>query len=184
VKFALMVLASFAVQWHTQPGVQYVVERKALVESWQGVVDTFEVVSTFTGPLDTIPAITGVNYYTGRAMSGIERSHVISTLYLDYAPDDVSYVDIKSANAWQGDTLCYIKTRMQSKFWVCAYSFKGGKPVAVECECAFDYNADGIVNLSDVVRFGTLYFEHVYTLIDFASFGEVYQKASKLNWRA
>jgi hypothetical protein len=176
MRLTLLLIASFVIQWHTQPGVQYVVERQVQT-AWQPV-------DTFTADYSTIPAITGVNYYTGRAMSGIERSHVISTLYLGYAPDDVSYVDIKSANVWQGDTLCYIKTRMQSRFWDCAYSFKGGKPVAVECECTFDFNADGIVNLSDVVRFGTLYFQHVYTLSDFASFGEVYGRASKLNWRS
>jgi hypothetical protein len=176
VKFALMVLASFAVQWQVQPGVQYVVERQA------GAV--YQPVDTFTGDYSTIPAITGANYYTGRAMSGIERSHVISTLYLDFAPGDLSTVDIRSANVWQGDTLCYVKTRMSCKWWHCAYTIKGGKIEAVECECTFDFNADGIVNLSDVVRFGTLYFEHVYTLSDFASFGEVYQRASKVNWRA
>jgi hypothetical protein len=183
MRLTLLLLASFVIQWTTQPGVQYVVERKALVESWQGVVDTFEVVNTFTGDYSTIPAITGVNYYTGRAVKGVERSTVISTLYLDFAPDDVSYVDIKSANVWNGDTLVYVKTRMQSKWWHCAYTMKGGKVQAVECACAFDYDGDGRVRLSDLVHFGTLYFGGVYNLSDFASFGEVYQRDSKLYWR-
>jgi hypothetical protein len=175
MRLTLLILASFVIQWQVQPGVQYVVERN--------VAGVYQPVDTFTGDYSTIPAITGVNYYTGRAMSGIERSHVISTLYLDYAPDDVSYVDIKSANVWNGDTLCYVKTRMQSKWWECAYSFKGGKPVAVECECTLDFNSSGKVELSDLIRFGTGYFVGAYNLSDFASFGEVYQRASKVNWR-
>jgi hypothetical protein len=175
-RFAGALLASFVIQWQVQPGVQYVVERK--------VSNTWAAIDTFSGPVDTIDALQGVNYYTGRAMSGIERSHVISTLYLDFAPDDVSTVDIKSANVIQGDTLCYVKTRMQSRFWTCAYTIKGGHIEAVECECEFDYNRSGKVELSDLVRFGAGYFAGVYNLSDFASFGEVYQRASKVNWRA
>jgi hypothetical protein len=175
MRLTLLILASFVIQWQVQPGVQYVVERK--------VSNTWAAIDTFSGPVDTIDALQGVNYYTGRAMSGIERSHVISTLYLDYAPGDLSTVDIKSANTWEGDTLVYVKTRMQSKWWHCAYSFEGGKPVAVECECELDYFHDGKVGLNDLVRFGSGY-GTVYNLSDFASFGEVYQRASKLNWRA
>jgi hypothetical protein len=176
MKFTILLLASFVIRWQVQPGVQYVVERN--------VAGVYQPVDTFTGEYSTIPAVEGVNYYRGCVYHGSACSEIISTLYLDFAPGDLSPVDIKSANVWQGDTLCYVKTRMQSRFWECAYNFKGGKPVAVECECTLDFNADGIVNLSDVVRFGTLYFEHVYTLSDFASFGEVYQRASRIEWRA
>jgi hypothetical protein len=230
MRLTLLILASFAIQWTTQPGVQYVVERRAdsvsfspviryavgdssgpyieipadLQEIFEGVAKEYKFillritpwqgssadmplwqpVDTFTGEFSTIPAITGVSYYAGRAVKGVVRSTVISTLYLDFAPDDVSTVDIKSANTWEGDTLVYVKTRMQSKWWHCAYSFKGGKPVAVECECEFDYNRSGKVELSDLVTFGAGYFAGAYNLSDFASFGEVYQKASKVNWRA
>jgi hypothetical protein len=176
MRLTLLILASFVIQWQVQPGVQYVVERQV------GAV--YQPVDTFTGDYSTIPAITGVNYYTGRAVKGVVRSTVISTLYLDFAPDDVSTVDIKSANVIQGDTLVYVKTRMQSKFWACAYTIKGGHIEAVECECEFDYNRSGKVELSDLVRFGAGYFAGAYNLSDFASFGEVYQRASKVNWRA
>jgi hypothetical protein len=175
MKLTILLLASWIIQWQVQPGVQYVVERN--------VAGVYRPVDTFTGEFSTIPAIEGVNYYTGRAVKGVERSTVISTLYLDYAPGDQSFVDIRSQNVWQGDTLCYVKTRMQSKWWECAYSFKGGKPVAVECECEFDYNRSGKVELSDLVTFGAGYFAGAYNLSDFASFGEVYQRASKVNWR-
>jgi hypothetical protein len=175
MRLTLLLLASFVIQWQVQPGVQYVVERN--------VAGVYQPVDTFTGEFSTIPAIEGVNYYTGRAVKGVARSTVISTLYLDYAPGDLSPVDIRSQNVWQGDTLCYVKTRMQSKWWQCAYSFEGGKPVAVECECELDYFHDGKVGLNDLVRFGSGY-GTVYTLSDFASFGEVYQRGSRIEWRA
>jgi hypothetical protein len=176
MRLTLLILASFVIQWTVQPGVQYVVERQV------GAV--YQPVDTFTGEYSTIPAVEGVQLYKGRAMSSLVRSTPISTLYLDFAPGDLSTVDIRSANVWQGDTLCYVKTRMQSKWWECAYSFKGGKPVAVECECEFDYNRSGKVELSDLVTFGAGYFAGAYNLSDFASFGEVYQRGSRIEWRA
>jgi hypothetical protein len=176
MRLTLLLLASFVIQWQVQPGVQYVVERN--------VAGVYRPVDTFTGEYSTIPAVEGVQLYKGRAMSSLVRSTPISTLYLDYAPGDVSTVDIRSANVIQGDTLVYVKTRMQSKFWTCAYTIKGGHIEAVECECEFDYNRSGKVELSDLVRFGAGYFAGVYNLSDFASFGEVYQRASKVEWRA
>jgi hypothetical protein len=176
MRLTLLLLASFLIRWQVQPGVQYVVERN--------VAGVYQPVDTFSGDYSTIPAITGVNYYTGRAVSGVARSTVISTLYLDFAPDDISTVDIKSANVIEGDTLVYVKTRMSSKWWHCAYTIKGGRPIAVECVCDFDFDRDGRVRLGDLVHFGTLYFAGVYNLADFASFGEVYQRASVTQWRA
>ncbi len=173
---------SVRAQYNFDPSI-WIYARETYVAEVEDIGYTWQPVDTFTGQLDTIPAIEGVNYYTGRAVKGVVRSTVISTLYHDFAPGDISTVDIKSANVIQGDTLCYVKTRMQSKFWECAYTFKGGRATAVQCECELDFNRDGKVDLSDLIRFGTLYFAHVYTLSDFASFGEVYSRGSVISWR-
>jgi hypothetical protein len=174
MRLTLLILVSFVIQWQTQPGVQYVVERQV------GAV--YQPVDTFTGNVDTIDALEGSQLYRGRAVKGIVASTPIATLYLDWAPGDLSPVDIKSANVWEGDTLCYVKTRMSSKFWHCAYTWKGGRATTIECQCEFDYFNDGKVGLNDLIRFGTGY-GTIYNLSDFASFGEVYQRASRKEWR-
>jgi len=111
--------------------------------------------------------------YRQRAWDGVEWStwgNERSGLYLDWTQGATLTI---RWHTYATDTL--VTVDLPDSRWICSVS----ESLYVLCVCAFDYNGDGWVTLSDFIPFGMTH----PTLSDVAMFGAVYGKAARMEWR-
>ena len=97
-------------------------------------------------------------------------SNECTGLYLDWTQGATTTIRWHAYTAQ--DTLVMLD--LPASRWDCSV----GDSLRVLCVCAFDYNGDGWVNLSDFIPFGMTH----PTLSDVAMFGAVYGKAARMEW--
>ena len=111
--------------------------------------------------------------YRVRATDGAEWStwsNERSGLYLDWTHGATLTI---RWHTYATDTLVMVD--LPDSRWDCSV----GDSLRVLCVCAFDYNGDGWITLSDFIPFGM----SRPTLSDVAMFGAVYQRAARIEWR-
>jgi hypothetical protein len=180
----LAILPAYQLSWHPVPrATSYVLERQATLDPaiWRN--DTLCSAAYPCSTRTYSPVAGTVEQWKVRAvnMAGSTPSdNAWTMLTLDWSAGNLNPSTYEGNGAMDG-TL--VKVMLPSPHWTVVYSYQGAIPVWVKATCDFDFNNDGCVNLIDLYYFGCGYGTK-YNLSDFASFGEMYQRISKRNWRA
>jgi hypothetical protein len=167
---------TFNLLWRLPVPGRYVCERQ------QGA--SWVPVDTFTTPMDTIPAVLGtVERYKGRALLGTRRSERTATLlYLDWSMGGDTPYPLYSAIQYQSDSsFAAVKVLLPCRAWTMVYGFTAGEPTYVKATCDYDYDRNGVVNISDFVTFSIWYKTH-HDVVAFAELAESYNKTGLKVW--